>query len=52
MKEVKIVGRIKRKPDHFYYIDGLGSIVEVESPNTKHTIWERIQMKWIDWFYR
>lgn len=43
---------IKRKPDHFYYIDGDGSIVEVESPNTIHTLWEKIQIKWIDWFYR
>ena len=52
MEKIKVVYNIKRKPDHFYYVDANGSIVELESPFTKHTIWERIQMTWIDLFYR
>ncbi len=52
MNKVKIVYKFKRKPDHLYYVDGEGNLCETKGYRNKHTIWERIQMIWIDWFYR
>lgn len=47
-KKPKIIYKIERKPDHFYYVDTNGSIVEMKSLYTNYTLKEKLKSAWID----